>query len=139
MKLERQIRNCQKVQIPEPCPLKWDNLTRGDSDVVRHCSVCDRSVYYCATDEDAVSHAKRGHCIAMQVVSESELQLSVLGKPDVVSTNLEALYRHLVELEKQRAIRDATRSNRDCETCGYPIASFRKECWVCKAVAENRT
>jgi len=31
-----------------------------------------------------------------------------------------------------RSLKDAKYSDRNCDKCGFPIASFRKECWVCK-------
>jgi hypothetical protein len=63
MKSLRTIRNCSftwKVQ----CPKEWVELDATLSESVRHCQECERDVYYCATDDETLDHARLGHCIA---------------------------------------------------------------------------
>ena len=61
-----------------------------------------------------------------------------LGEPDpedVIEPTekaLNALAQSHVINEKIRSLNDLNFSNRFCEICNYPIADWRKECWVCK-------
>jgi uncharacterized protein (TIGR02996 family) len=56
------------------CPKQWENLKVTGDPTVRHCDACDKSVHYCHTLPEAQSHARQGHCVAVQ--------LGVLRYPD---------------------------------------------------------
>jgi uncharacterized protein (TIGR02996 family) len=56
------------------CPKRWENLKGTDDPTVRHCEACEKKVHYCRTLPEAQSHARQGHCVAVQ--------LGVLRYPD---------------------------------------------------------
>ena len=59
MQTKRTIRNCETV-FRFQCPKLWEQLALTESPGVRHCSACDRNVYFCVTDEETIEHAKAG-------------------------------------------------------------------------------
>jgi hypothetical protein len=56
------------------CPRRWAQLKVTGDPTVRHCAACEKKVHYCHTLEDAQSHARQGHCVAVR--------LGVLRYPD---------------------------------------------------------
>jgi uncharacterized protein (TIGR02996 family) len=60
------IERCPKFAFK--CPKRWDRLTATDDPAVRYCKSCRRNVYYCATVAEARSRARRGHCVAVDLV-----------------------------------------------------------------------
>jgi uncharacterized protein (TIGR02996 family) len=72
------------VEVEFKCPMRWDQLQPTDAASVRHCASCQRSVYYCATAEDAIGHAIVGDCVAVDArvtLRDGDLNLVVLGMP----------------------------------------------------------
>jgi hypothetical protein len=139
MKTEYEIFNCPP-DAKIPCPLEWDALTPTDDEAVRVCPKCGESVFLCKTDEEAIAHAKQGHCVALAVVHESELpEMHLDIGPDIMITPEQSLALHAwrVEKAKRRALKNTRYADRDCETCGFPLAPWRKSCWVCEAIAED--
>src|SRR5262249_12889519 len=59
------IRNC-KPEFKFVCPLDWNQLEPTGEAAVRFCHDCKQNVFLCATDIEALDHAKQGHCIAMR-------------------------------------------------------------------------
>lgn len=60
------IENCTwKVK----CPKQWTELARTGIEGERHCAACDRTVFYCATIDEARRHAERGNCVALDITS----------------------------------------------------------------------
>jgi uncharacterized protein (TIGR02996 family) len=53
------------LEFTYDCPRRWELLSEGDDPSVRHCAACARSVYHCATLEEAREHAWQGHCVAV--------------------------------------------------------------------------
>lgn len=51
------------------CPMTWSALQATERDGVRHCTGCQRDVYYALTVGEARAHAKDGHCVALDVTS----------------------------------------------------------------------
>ena len=47
------------------CPMKWENLELTDSDGVRFCTSCERSVYQVFSEYEAQVKADQGECIAL--------------------------------------------------------------------------
>ena len=82
MALPRTIRNCRPV-IAEPCPRKWEALTDTADPAVRHCESCGKSVFFCATDEETIAHARAGECVAREEPEPGDLGRMVLGRPSV--------------------------------------------------------
>src|SRR5690349_10963922 len=69
------IENCQ---FEFKCPMMWENLTHLQEridrktmtkTITKYCDQCKRKVFYCATQEELVSHAKQGHCVAIGSIS----------------------------------------------------------------------
>ena len=63
MEALNQIRNCL-VRFRKVCPEKWEQLVPTSTPRVRTCGACDREVFFCETNVEALEHAKAGRCIA---------------------------------------------------------------------------
>jgi len=135
MKQSPRVANCRTRIVSKPCPMTWDQFWRTKKDSVRHCDVCKEDVYYCKSDSEAIEQAKAGHCIAIEMVAFDELPTIVIGRPTNPAPRTaeqeKALQIQQIEFEKIRALKDLKFADRYCDQCGYPIASFRKHCWVC--------
>lgn len=53
------------VRFGFECTKRWDALDRTDRDDVRHCTACDKPVYFCTTVDEAHQHGMRRECIAI--------------------------------------------------------------------------
>ena len=74
------IENCRvAASFRFQCPKQWENLKVTGDPAVRHCESCDEDVHYCHTLPEAQSHARQGHCVAVQ--------LGVLRYPDDLKTH----------------------------------------------------
>jgi uncharacterized protein (TIGR02996 family) len=51
------------------CPMEWSMLQATQRDGVRHCTGCQKDVYYAFTVGEARKYAKDGHCVALDVTS----------------------------------------------------------------------
>jgi hypothetical protein len=71
------IENCRRL-FRFRCPMTWDELKATDDYDVRHCSVCQKNVYFCYTLEDVKYHKGRGDCIVVEVSDEGH---SILDNP----------------------------------------------------------
>ena len=49
------------------CDQNWDEMTPTGNDAVRRCEKCQENVYYCDTIVVARDHARRGHCVAVDL------------------------------------------------------------------------
>jgi uncharacterized protein (TIGR02996 family) len=67
------IENCEAA-FRFVCPKQWEKLKVTGDPAVRHCDACNKKVHYCHTLPEAQSHARQGHCVAVQ--------LGVLRYPD---------------------------------------------------------
>lgn len=61
------IENCLGLEIA--CPKEWGSLAPTTRQGVRHCSSCNKQVYYCSSVPEARSHAMAGNCVAVDVVA----------------------------------------------------------------------
>jgi uncharacterized protein (TIGR02996 family) len=62
------IENCQiSPAFRFKCPKQWEALKVTGDPTVRHCDACDKNVHYCHTLEEAQSHARQGHCVAVRL------------------------------------------------------------------------
>lgn len=50
-----------------PCVRDWSQLARTERPDVRHCDGCRKQVYYSATIQQAIGHARFGRCVAVDV------------------------------------------------------------------------
>ena len=84
MEALNQIRNCL-VRFRKVCPARWEQLVPTSTPRVRMCGACDREVFFCETDTEALEHAKAGRCIAKPMPDLSGLpnRPLVLGEPEV--------------------------------------------------------
>jgi|ERR1051326_1258452 hypothetical protein len=132
MKTELTIRNCDLFAFQ--CPKRWSELAQTNSSDVRHCSVCERDVYLCTTDEQTIQHAKAGDCIARELPANGQFGTMVLGKPKkpIVRTpkQEEAYQRLILEFGIDDSIRNAN-CGRSCPQCNYPAPKWRVTCRVC--------
>ena len=60
------IENCDAA-FRFQCPKQWENLKITGDPTVRHCVACEKNVHYCHTLPEAQSHARQGHCVAVQL------------------------------------------------------------------------
>jgi len=134
------IRNC-RVKFRKVCPQRWEQLAPTAAERVRFCETCSQQVFLCETDEDALAHARAGHCIAKPIPDLSALPAvsMVLGmprKPQVpprMPTREERLLKEEAAREsaKTKALRDIEYASRTCPRCGYPCADWLTACEVC--------
>jgi uncharacterized protein (TIGR02996 family) len=61
------VENCLAIEFE--CPKEWGTLATTERSSVRYCGACAKRVYYCATVEDARIHARRGDCVAVDVIN----------------------------------------------------------------------
>lgn len=57
------VESCVKFRYR--CPQRWDTLQPTEDPAVRHCTECDRNVYYCRNTEEAYRLADAGECVAI--------------------------------------------------------------------------
>jgi hypothetical protein len=50
------------------CPREWSAMTETDRKDVRHCSACNKHVYYAATVESARRHVAAGACVVVDIL-----------------------------------------------------------------------
>src|SRR5262245_23251558 len=90
MRVNNAIRNCV-VKFRRVCPETWDRLSSTPNPGARFCSTCNREVFWCSTDAEAVTHALAGHCIAkampdpLQPEDETDepYETLTLGEPEI--------------------------------------------------------
>lgn len=134
MKTLRTIRNC-KDDFKFVCPKLWEQLQTTGDEMVRFCTACKEQVHLCLTDEDTITHAKAGHCIARISPDASELPPMFLGRPVVPIPVTEAQEKAAQLSQREgaitRTLADVKYSHRDCPTCGYPLPDWKVACRVC--------
>jgi hypothetical protein len=77
-----------KISISQ-CPKNWTRFEKTDEPNTRFCKHCEKNVYLCTTEEEAVAHAHEMHCIAMSLQEKRDpgrmqrlrKHLLVLGRP----------------------------------------------------------
>lgn len=134
VKTKRTIRNCPLPVFRQECPRQWDQLTPTEDPSVRHCGQCKQNVYLCSTDDETLSHAHAGHCIARVIPDEAELPVMYLGQPKHVAPTTPAQEEALRLTHRERGIDDALKNlnaPRCCPRCQYPSPSWRSSCRVC--------
>ena len=94
-----------------------------ESRSIRHCSTCDRDVYYCTTDEETIEHARAGNCIAREIPNDKDLPAVFVGmlKEPPARTPIQEEFARLAA--RERAINDSIKnadSDRACPACNYP-------------------
>ena len=57
------VHNCIALQFP--CPRRWADLEPTATAAVRACGQCRELVYYCGSHDEALDHARQGHCVAL--------------------------------------------------------------------------
>jgi hypothetical protein len=55
--------------VEAPCPIRWRNMHPTESESVRLCGVCERTVHLCKSAEDLRRHVDAGRCVAVWVES----------------------------------------------------------------------
>jgi uncharacterized protein (TIGR02996 family) len=60
------IENCDTA-FKFRCPKRWENLKVLNEPAVRYCAFCEKKVYYCHTLEEAKTHARQDHCVAVRL------------------------------------------------------------------------
>ena len=66
--LELPVENCLP-KLKFACPARWSALQSTGVEGERHCATCARTVFYCATVDEARTHAAHGRCVAIDVAS----------------------------------------------------------------------
>jgi hypothetical protein len=135
MKLNRTIRKCS-LYFRRVCPLQWDALTPTADPNVRSCSACNKPVYFCATDEETLAHARLGDCVAREEPDKSELPKLVVGEPNQVLPSTESQEKARAWTHREQGVCEAissqiSPSDRLCPECSYPVADWLPRCRVC--------
>jgi uncharacterized protein (TIGR02996 family) len=90
------IENCGKKRETAPlphlfnylCDRRWEDLQTTGEIAVRHCEGCKENVHYCDTITEARNHARKGHCIAVDLgvirrdgdLRIGDLMMGVMGR-----------------------------------------------------------
>lgn len=136
---QKTVRLC-RVAV-KACPRDWDKLTPTTDEEVRHCPQCDRDVHFSASDADTIEKARAGLCVARLEPQAGSLpdRRVVVGKPEVQELPADTPEESalLTRLGRERGIAEALArleyDTVDCGNCGYPVPTFRRTCYVCKA------
>lgn len=74
------------------CPKSWESLTSTDDATVRHCSTCDRAVFFCTNLSQVRIHGEAKRCVAFspkfmrsQGVDEYDGHEMMMGEIDMSS------------------------------------------------------
>ena len=78
--MQKTIRGCE-VKFRKKCPQLWENLKPTENESVKFCDECSQNVYYAQTDQEAISYAEQGFCIAKEQY-ENERTTFTLGMPE---------------------------------------------------------
>ncbi len=57
------VQNCDRI-FHNRCPKRWNDLEKTDKPRQRWCSVCERTVTFCLSDDELDRLASAGHCVA---------------------------------------------------------------------------
>ena len=134
MKTNRTIRNCPIPVFRRVCPQQWEALTQTDQPNVRYCEQCNQNVFLVSTDEETLSHARAGHCIAREIPDASELPAIYVGQPKSSPPHTVEQEEALRLTHRERGIDDSLKnldSPRFCPRCHYPAPNWRMSCRVC--------
>lgn len=63
------------------CPRHWNDLDTTEQQNVRYCLSCERAVYLCVSQTEFISHAKLGHCVALQTRTDKREPVYFVGQP----------------------------------------------------------
>ena len=110
---------------------KWESLQRTDQENVRHCSKCSEDVYFCESDEDSVSHAVNGDCIARFEPSDPSESITI-GRPSIEKMKDDILNAHKVRRERAIDAALSLEKHEICEKCGYPKPLGLLGCEICR-------
>lgn len=132
------IRNC-RVRFRKVCPETWERLSSTSDREMRFCATCNREVFLCETDAEALEHAQAGHCIAKPMLDSSGpagARAMLVGMPEVPPPQPTREERLLMkeysrEVAKTRALQDLEFSSRTCPRCSYPCKDWLTACGVC--------
>src|SRR5262249_34481252 len=127
--MERTIRNCA-FKMKVLCPRTWGALEETETANVRHCSQCNKDVYFCSSDVETIAHARQGHCIAREVPTASELPGMEIGEPEEPITETPEQLEAEARLRREEGIATLINgridaSSWECSRCGYPVPDFR--------------
>lgn len=86
----------RRVRFSLICEKRWETLSPTESSAVRHCHACDSRVYHCSTVNEAETHARAGHCIAVSYELVDKAAgggyRNAVGRPDPVRDWSENLF-----------------------------------------------
>jgi predicted amidophosphoribosyltransferase len=137
VKTKRTVRNCPLPVFRRVCPQQWEALTPTDHASVRFCGQCNQNVYLCSSDEETLSHARAGHCVAREIPDASELPAMYIGQPKHVPPATPEQEEAERRTNRERWIDDALKNLRSphaCPQCHYPVPAWRTRCRVCGLV-----
>lgn len=92
---KRAGRQVVRLAFDVVCDKRWDEMAPTADAAVRHCQSCREKVHYCDTIMAAREHARRGHCVAVDLGitrhegDVSSLQMMLLGRPSPESLEAE--------------------------------------------------
>jgi hypothetical protein len=65
------------------CPARWEHLEPTADADIRHCTRCEKDVYWSPTPEDFVRHGEQRRCVAVPAaVAVGQVGMSWVGRPD---------------------------------------------------------
>ena len=131
MKTIKTIRNCN-VSFEFVCPLTWDKLNATEDNNIRFCGECQRQVFFCSMDEETITHARAGDCIAREMPEDNSRNMIIIGRPSIEEIREDILREHYTR--KEKAVDEAINLNSifSCSKCGYPKKDELSACEVCR-------
>ena len=87
------------------CPQDWDGMIMSADPNIRHCSSCNKDVYFCHTVEDLKKAISAQHCVSY-----------ISGEVEGDSKDLESLISNLDDLKKSEL-----KLPRISRTTGIPV------------------
>lgn len=116
------------------CPKEWAALEATEIETQKFCSQCNELVYLCVSDEETLSHARAGHCIARELPDVAELPAMIIGRPKDLPVVTETQQEAAKWAQREHGIDDSLKNvtaERSCPECHYPAPRWREVCRVC--------
>jgi len=70
---KKPILNCS-VNFEFECPMDWGELAPTADENIRHCSACNKKVFFCVDDAAMVEHARRDDCVAGEWLGDGDFE-----------------------------------------------------------------
>ena len=91
------------------CPKKWDELMATDSDIIRNCDECGKSVHFVDTPEKLESAAQEGNCVAFYRFDDELIPLGLRVKVRKTRLKSKEIDTHYMTLGLPRSVKEKSK------------------------------